>query len=154
MKSNQMIRVGILAILAGILASCSSIAGISPTSTPTISAEPRVFFTNIKDGDTVSSPVHLEWGAENFTIESYGEVHENAGHLHVLIDNYVTCIAPGEQIRNPEDGSQRHYLLGQVEADIELTPGVHTLCLQAGNGEHIALPGDGMTQVISIIVEE
>lgn len=64
------------------------------------------------------------------------------------------CINAGEAIRNPEDGSIRHYLLGSTEAELDLSPGEHTLCLQAGDGAHIALPGDGMKVVITIFVEE
>ncbi|MCJ7534133.1 MAG: DUF4399 domain-containing protein [Anaerolineales bacterium] len=64
------------------------------------------------------------------------------------------CIDPGEMIPNPPDGDHRHFLIGSTETEIELSPGEHTLFLQAGDGEHTALPGDGMTEVITITVEE
>jgi hypothetical protein len=166
LKYHQLVAVAILIVLALSLASCSPDASNEPavsitdtvTVAPEPSNEPRIFFTNIEDGDTVSSPVSLKWSSENFTIEPYGDVdqgpivREGAGHLHIIID--APCIAAGETIRNPSDGSQIHYLLGQTETELALTPGEHRLCLQAGDGAHTALPGDSMRQVISIHVEE
>lgn len=113
------------------------------------SNEPQVTFTNVNDGDTVSSPVHLEWGAENFTIEPAGEVNEAAGHLHIMVD--TPCIVAGEVV--PNDETHLHFGKAQTEVDLELSPGEHTLCLQAADGEHRALAGDGMTQVIEVTVE-
>jgi hypothetical protein len=34
-----------------------------------------------------------------------------------------------------------HYGKAQTEAELTLTPGVHTLCLQAADGSHVALEG-------------
>jgi hypothetical protein len=109
----------------------------------------RVFFTNIKDGDTVSSPVTVQWSAENFTIEPAGEVKDGAGHLHVMID--VPCVTAGEAV--PADDNHRHFGMAQTETLLELSPGEHTLCLQAADGVHTALDGDGATEVIDITVE-
>jgi hypothetical protein len=52
-----------------------------------------------------------------------------------------------------KDETHLHYGQGQLEAELTLTPGQHTLCLQAANGAHIALPGAGMTQKVTITVE-
>lgn len=111
--------------------------------------ESRVFFTNIEDGDTISSPVTLQWSAENFTIEPAGEVKAGAGHLHVMVD--VPCVAAGETV--PSDDNYLHFGKAQLETALELAPGEHTLCLQAADGAHTALNGDGATQVIEIKVE-
>ena len=48
-----------------------------------IGGAPRVYFISPKDGDTVKSPVTLEFGHENFKIEPKGDVHAGAGHHHV-----------------------------------------------------------------------
>ncbi len=40
-----------------------------------------------------------------------------------------------------------------MEAELTLPPGQHTLCLQAADGAHVALPGTGMTHQISISVQ-
>lgn len=110
---------------------------------------PRVYFTNVNDGDTVTSPVTLKWAAEGFTIEPAGDVHAGAGHLHVMVD--VPCVAAGEAV--PADEQHLHFGKAQLETVVELAPGPHTLCLQAADGQHTALAGAGMTQVIEMTVE-
>ena len=39
-----------------------------------------------------------------------------------------------------------------TEADLDLKPGEHTLCLQAADGAHTALSGEGTTQVVTLSV--
>ena len=108
--------------------------------------EPSVHFASPEDGATVTSPVQVEMMAVNFTIEPAGEVHDGAGHFHIMID--VPCVAPGEVI--PSDANHLHYGQAQTSAELELEPGEHTLCLQAGNGAHVALD---LTDTITITVE-
>ena len=117
----------------------------SPGST----ARPRVSFSSPADGATVTGPVHVTLAAENFTVEPAGEVKPGAGHLHIMVD--TACLAAGEVIT--KDDTHLHYGQGQLEADLELAPGAHTLCLQAADGAHTALAGHGMTQQITITVE-
>ena len=112
------------------------------------SNEPQVSFQNLEDGQRVASPVSVVMEAENFTIEPAGEIQEGAGHLHIMID--VPCLAPGEVI--PKDDNHRHFGDGSTIADLELAPGEHTLCLQAADGAHVALEGDGLTHEISLTV--
>jgi uncharacterized protein (DUF2345 family) len=122
---------------------------LSACATATAMPTPRVMITSPANGATVSSPVHVTLGAENFVVEPAGEVKVGAGHLHIMVD--AACIAPGQII--PKDAQHLHYGTGQMEADLELTPGAHTLCLQAADGAHTALSGDGLTQTINITVE-
>jgi hypothetical protein len=126
-------------ILPALLAACA------PAASPTA----RVFFTSPADGASVASPVHVTLGAENFTVEPAGEVKAGAGHLHITVD--ADCVAAGTII--PKDEQHLHYGQAQLEADLELAPGAHTLCLQAADGAHTALPGDGLTQTIAITVK-
>src|SRR5688572_2095973 len=109
-----------LALLA-LLAACAP-AGANPAA--------RVFFTSPADGASVTSPVHVTLGAENFTVEPAGAVKAGAGHLHIMVD--APCVAAGEVI--PKDATHLHYGQGQLAADLELAPGTHTLCLQAADG--------------------
>ena len=122
-----------------LLAACGS-----PAATPA-----RVLFTSPADGATVSSPVHVTLSAENFTVEPAGEVKAGAGHLHIMVD--TACAAPGQVIT--KDDTHLHYGQGQLEADLELAPGPHTLCLQAADGAHTALSDAGLTQTIAITVQ-
>src|SRR5688500_14123003 len=94
---------------------------------PGASVAPRVSFASPADGATVASPVHVVLAAENFTVEPAGEVKAGAGHLHIMVD--TDCVAAGQVIT--KDDQHLHYGQGQLEADLDLAPGTHTLCLQA-----------------------
>lgn len=114
--------------------------------------EPRVYFVDPQDGDTVGTLVTLEFGAENFTIEPVGEgeIHEGAGHYHIGLD--TDCLPPGEVI--PQADPWIHFGDGSSEIEMQLTPGEHRLCLQVGDGEHRTLEGAGMSELITVTVVE
>lgn len=133
---------GLLVLVGLMLAGCG---GSGAVAGPT----PRVFFVEVKDGATVSSPVQVKMGAENFTIEPAGQVRTGAGHLHIMVD--ADCLPAGQTV--PKDDNHLHYGNGQMEANLELEPGTHRLCLQAADGAHVALPGDGLKQQITITVK-
>lgn len=109
----------------------------------------RVFFANLKDGDTVSSPVRVQFGAENIGIAPAGQVVENAGHHHLIID--ADMPDPSKPI--PADAQHLHYGQGQTEATIELPPGQHTL--QLVMGDHLHIPFDPViaSEKITITVQ-
>lgn len=110
--------------------------------------EPRVRISSPDSGDSVASPIHVVMEAENFAVEAAGEIHEGAGHLHIMVD--TDCLPAGEVV--PKDDTHLHFGDGSTEADLELAPGEHTLCLQAADGAHFALPGAGMTHTIQVTV--
>jgi hypothetical protein len=87
------------------------------------------------DGATLAGGVQVKMTATGITIEPAGDVHENAGHFHLIADD--GCLAAG--IAVPRDGNHVHLGKGQTEGTIYLTPGAHRLCLQVGDGTHIAL---------------
>lgn len=99
------------------------------------------------DGETVESPVTLEMAADNFVVEPAGEVREGAGHLHAMID--VPCVDAGEVI--PSDESHIHYGDASTTDELELEPGEHTICVQAGDGVHTALD---LTDTVTFTVAE
>jgi hypothetical protein len=105
----------------------------------------RVSFTQPADDTTVAGGLHLEMRADGITIEEAGEVHNNAGQFHVVADD--GCVAPGETVTR--DADHVHFGGGQAEGTIYLEPGTHELCLQAGDGAHIALDA---TDTVSITV--
>lgn len=123
-------------------ASAAAVTG--PNAAP---ASASVSIESPADGDAVSSPVTVEMAADGVTIEPAGEVHDGVGHFHVLVD--VGCLEPGETIPADTDG-YHHFGKAQTEAEIELEPGQHTLCLQVGDGEHTALD---ITDTVTITVE-
>jgi hypothetical protein len=113
--------------------------------TVTVDDTPSVAFLSPAKGASVASPVVLQLAAYNLTVEPAGEVHEHAGHLHVMVD--VPCVEPGQAI--PKDDHHAHLGQGQTELSLDLAPGAHTLCLQAGDGAHTALP---ITRIIDVTV--
>lgn len=114
----------------------------------TVTERRAVFFVEPGDGATVSRPVTVKFGVEGLTVELAGEVNENAGHHHIVID---ADLPPGGQ-PVPSDDQHLHFGKGQTEAEIELAPGEHTLTLVFADGAHI--PYDPpITATIKVIVQ-
>ena len=107
-----------------------------------------VAFASPADGATVTSPFEVVMVANGLTVEPAGEIHEGAGHFHILID--TDFIAPGELI--PFDDNHRHFGQGQLTTMLDLKPGVHILRLQFANGADIALDGDQYRAEITVNV--
>ena len=140
-----------------LLAACAPVApaatstgaeAAAPAAAPA-AAEPRVMFTNVEDGATITTPFTVTMGAENFTVIAAGEPKPGEGHLHIMVD--APCVEVGQGI--PKDETHLHYGAGQLEAGLTLAPGEHTLCLQAADGTHVALDGAGMQQMIKVTVQ-
>ena len=113
---------------------------------------PRVFFVAPEDGATVTSPVLLQFGAENFVIEPVGEgeIHEGMGHFHIAVN--APCLEPGIVI--PTANPWIHFGDGTAEIEMQLPAGEATLCLQIGDGEHRTLGDEGLSVVITVNVVE
>jgi hypothetical protein len=94
-----------------------------------------VSFTTPVDGAHVAGGVHLAMAAKGLTIEPAGDVHHDAGHFHVIADD--GCVTPGAAVA--KDADHVHFGKGQSEGVIYLEPGSHDLCLQPGDGAHVAL---------------
>ena len=123
---------------------------IEPTPAPT---GPRAIFVQPADGATVTSPVSLEFGTENFEIAAVpeGEVTEPRpalGHHHVGID--TECLPTGELI--PMAAPWVHFGDGSNVIDMQLPPGEHTLTLQIGDDLHQTI--EGLCTTISVDVTE
>jgi hypothetical protein len=115
---------------------------------PKESVQPSVRFVTPVDGAVVSPTFDVEMAVEGLTIEPAGEIHENAGHFHILVD--TDFVAPGELVSFDEN--HLHFGQGQMTTTVELDPGVHTLRLQVANGAHIALEGEPYRDVITVTV--
>ena len=140
MRRHHLLAVASVAALG--LTAC----GDGTDTTGTGGSDPAVAFTSPQDGETVSSPFSWDAEAENVTVEPAGEVNEDAGHLHVLVDQ--DCVTPGETIG--KDEGQNHFGDGSTSGELELEAGEHTLCLQLADGEHTALD---ITDTITVTVE-
>jgi len=109
----------------------------------------RVFFISPADGDVVSSPVKLEFGAKNLIITLTGDYKPNSGHHHLLIN---TPLPPEDDIMGPEEGIM-HFNKAETGVELELEPGVYTLQLLAGDGNHVAHEPPILSEKITITVE-
>jgi LysM repeat protein len=109
---------------------------------------PSVRFVAPEDGATVPPRFDVEMAAAGLTIEPAGEIHEGAGHFHILVD--TGFVAPGELV--PFDEHHLHFGQGQLTATLELTSGVHALRLQVANGAHLALEGEQYQDAITVTV--
>ncbi len=131
------------------------------TATPAATAEataaatsapvaPRVFFRVPTDNAIVPPTFTVEMGADGLTVEPAGDIHEGAGHFHILID--APFIDAGQVV--PKDETHLHFGAGQTETELTLTPGDHILRLQFADGAHIALDGDQYRAEIHVTVVE
>lgn len=112
----------------------SSVMATSPEATmPEVPAGATVYFKNLKTGETVSSPVKVEMGANGISVDSAGTVKPNSGHFHILIDS-EDSIPTGVVVA--KDSTHLHFGNAQQEATITLPPGKHKLALQFADGAH------------------
>ena len=108
-----------------------------------------VYFIQPVDGATVTSPVTVKFGLQNFGVAPAGIERENTGHHHLLIDTPL----PDTALPIAADANHKHFGGGQTEAQIELAPGKHTLQLLLGNHLHIPHAKPIYSDVITITVK-
>jgi hypothetical protein len=122
-----------------------------PAASAPAGGGPRVSFTQPKDGATVKSPVHFEFGSDNITIaavpEKVEKPREGMGHHHLGVD--TDCL-PGGQVIPPGTPAWVHFGKGNNTIDMQLSPGPHKFALQIGDDEHRTMPG--VCEVINITV--
>jgi hypothetical protein len=110
-----------------------------------------VYFINLKDGDTVTSPFKVQFGLTGMGVAPAGSQNPNTGHHHLLID---TQLSP-EQMKQPipADAQHRHFGGGQTEAVLMLPAGQHTLQLVFADGSHIPHNPPVVSSVITVTVK-
>lgn len=116
---------------------------------PTVPDGAKVFFKNLKNGQTVKSPFTVEMGVKNIKVDSAGMIVPGEGHHHILIDA-GDSIATGQVI--PKDAQHVHYGKGQTSATISLPPGKHRLTLQLADGIHRSY-GSKLSATIEVTVK-
>jgi hypothetical protein len=134
--------------------------GLSPVITKSIAQETpsapgaKVYFLNIKDGDTVSNPVVIRFGLTGMGVAPaglQGDATSGTGHHHLLINKELTGAALKEVI--PMDDQHRHFGKGQTETSITLPAGTHTLQLVLADWTHIPHVPPVMSERIKITVK-
>lgn len=111
----------------------------------------KVFFKNLKDGQTVPSKFKVEMGLEGKTLRPAGQDVENkpAGHHHIIING--GAIREGDFI--PANDTHLHFGKGQAETELDLKkPGTYTLTLQLADGMHRSY-GEKFSTTIKVTVK-
>ena len=141
------------ALLAGvIIAACGAFVGAQAAKPASKARKMRVFFIEPKNNATVTSPVHMKFGAEGIQIAAVppGDpttTRPGVAHYHVGIDQ--DCLPPGKNIVKGTP-SWVHFGDGKDVFDSQLTPGKHKLSLQLGDDLHNTLPGTCQTITVNV----
>ena len=116
-------------------ASAFLILGTNALSYGNKSAEPEqtVYFIEPNDNATVSQEFKVVMGVKGMEIKPVGDMAENTGHHHLLIDEEL--MAKGEVVPAGSP-THLHFGKGQTETTANLEPGKHTLMLQLADGAH------------------
>ncbi|MEO7924434.1 MAG: DUF4399 domain-containing protein [Chitinophagaceae bacterium] len=115
---------------------------------PAVPEGAKVFFKNLKDGATITSPFKLEMGTEIIKVDTANLVVAGSGHHHLFIDA-EDSLAYGETV--PKDSTHVHFGKGQTEYQMILSPGKHKLTLQMADGLHRSY-GNKLATVINVTV--
>lgn len=107
---------------------------LDPWIAPPPKLEPDAYFTNLKDGDKLTSPFVAKFGMSFWGIAPAKQVHPRTGHHHLLVDRQLPAQL-GKAI--PFDDGHRHFGKGQMEAILDLPPGKHTLRILLADAQHI-----------------
>ena len=109
----------------------------------------RVFFISPADGDTVTSPVSIEFGIDGMSVAPAGVNEPDSGHHHLVI----TADLPDPTLPVPANDNYIHFGDGSTATELELEPGEHTLQLVLGDYLHIPHDPPVVSEVIRITVE-
>ena len=101
-----------------------------------------------KDGDTVTSPVIVQFGLAGMGVAPAGITNDNTGHHHLIVDAPL----PNLEFAIPSDAKHRHFGGGQTQVSVELAPGKHTLQLLLGDYRHIPHDPPVSSKIVHITV--
>ena len=117
-------------------------------ATFSVSANPRVYFINLEDGDRVESPFLIQFGLSGMGIAPAGTDRSNTGHHHLLIN--VDDIDLSKPI--PSSSNHIHFGGGQTESLVDLMPGDYSMQLVLGDMTHTPHNPPIISQRINITV--
>jgi hypothetical protein len=119
------------------------------TPVPPVPAGAKVFFKNLKNGETVKSPFKVEMGIEGLKLDTAGAIVAGTGHHHLLIDA-GDSIPAGTVV--PKDATHLHFGKAQASTEVTLAPGKHVLTLQFADGIHRSYGGQ-LAATINVTVK-
>jgi hypothetical protein len=121
----------------------------SQTAITTDTKDSGVYFANLKNGDTVKSPVIVQMGVKGKTVAPMGTMDASKGHHHLIIDG--SFVEKGQIVT--KDSTHLHFGKGQTVDTLKLSPGTHTLTLQFADGAHMSY-GKDWSNTITIVVKQ
>ena len=148
MKTSFLIPVALLVTLAACNQPKNADTNATQISTAT-NADMGVYFVNLKNGDTVKSPVIVQMGVKGKTVAPMGTMDSTKGHHHLIIDG--SFIEKGQIVT--KDSTHLHFGKGQTVDTLKLSPGTHTLTLQFADGTHLSY-GKDWSNTITIVVKQ
>lgn len=116
-----------------------------------------VYFVNLEDGATVTSPVTIVFGLEGMGVAPAGTEREMTGHHHLFLNR--PPLGEGEEGADellygiPADDSHIHFGGGQTQVTLDLAPGTHTMQLVLGDMNHVPHVPPITSDVITVTVE-
>ncbi|HEV3326599.1 MAG TPA: DUF4399 domain-containing protein [Puia sp.] len=116
---------------------------------PAVPAGAKVYFKNLKDGQTVKSPFKVEMGVDGLKLDTAGAIVAGTGHHHLLIDA-GDSIPAGQVV--PKDATHLHFGKAQSSTDVTLPAGKHVLTLQFADGIHRSY-GSQLAATITVTVK-
>jgi hypothetical protein len=111
----------------------------------------KVFFVDLKDGDSVKSPFTVHFGISGMSLAPAGTDTPNTGHHHLLINTTLEGDALKQPI--PNDEHHLHFGKAQTETVLTLPPGKYTLQLVLGDWSHVPHDPPVMSAPITITVQ-
>jgi len=110
-----------------------------------------VAFASLKDGDVVPKSFSVNFRVTGMRVRPAGEMVENSGHHHLLID--VDELPPMD-LPLPKNESVYHFGKGEKRAVVTLPPGEHTLQLLFADYLHIPHDPPVMSEKITVTVAD
>lgn len=144
-------------ILSAITLLVLSAVQVSAGGQTPASPDAEVYFVNLQDGQTVTSPVRVQFGLSGMGVAPAGTEKEMTGHHHLLLNR--PPLGEGEDGVDelsyglPSDENHLHFGGGQTETVLDLPPGQHTLQLVLGDAGHVPHSTPVVSEVITITVE-
>jgi hypothetical protein len=135
-------------LLAAVATLVLSVAAQAQTAAP---AGTSVYFINLKDNETVTSPFKIQFGLTGMGVAPAGVEKDKTGHHHLLVDAKLSDEEAKALL--PMDKQHMHFGGGQTEAMVTLPPGQHTLQLVLGDWSHIPFSPPIVSPVITVTVK-
>ncbi len=142
------------AVIAGFLVlGLSGSMAVAQSDAPAKVAAPagaKAYIISPADGETVSSPVRVQFGLSGMGVAPAGVDWDDTGHHHLIVD---VDLPPTDTFIPPSDDTYRHFGGGQTETVVELAPGEHTLQLLLGDHTHLPHATPIYSEKITITVQ-